>query len=205
MSGLLSSLPLWAALPPLGCYLVFVGWLNLRRRPTTLGGAFDVLLVALAVSGLVAAGPLALLQPAGVSPEWTAVLLALAFVLAVAGGLLASRPRAVVYNVTLDQLRPVVAEIVTALDPSVRWAGETAALPARRLQVHLDGRGAGRTVSVVSLGSRPSPEAWTEFVRRLQDGASRLRVRGNPWGILPASLGVGLLAAAAWLAARATP
>lgn len=69
MTLALGSVPLWAALVPLGLYIVLVGWLHLRRRPVALAGSWDNLLLAAAVLGLVVAGPLALLQPAvGTSP-----------------------------------------------------------------------------------------------------------------------------------------
>jgi len=114
--------------------------------------------------------------------------------------LLAARPRLVVYNITLEQLRPVVAEIVAALDPTARWAGETVALPGRGIQVHLDGRGGMRSVSVVALGSRTSAEGWGEFSRRLRQAIRGLRVRPSPWAAVFGCGGCGLLAAAAILA-----
>jgi len=117
-----------------------------------------------------------------------------------AGVLLAARPRLVVYNITPEQLRPLVAEVVTTLDPTARWAGETVALPGRGIQVHLDGRGGMRSVSLVALGGRTSAEGWAEFSRRLRQAIRGLRVRTSPWAVVFGGCGCGLLAAAAVLA-----
>ena len=148
----LDQLPLWAAFIPLGLYLLAIGAAHLRRRPVAIGGGWDWALLGAAVAGLMVVGPLALLQPAMGNAPWTVILLLVLFVLLVALGALVSRPRLVIYNITLDQLRPLLADVVTALDTSARWAGSTAALPARRLEVRVDGHGPWRTVSLVSGG-----------------------------------------------------
>jgi len=202
MNVLLSRIPLWAAVLPLAAYLCTIGWLHVRRRPVAVSGPLDAVLLAVGLSGLVAAGPLALLQPAvGISP-WAAAILLLAFVLVVACCVLAARPRLVVYNVSLDQVRPIVAEVTSALDPTARWAGETVALPGRGLQVHLDGRGLARTVTLVAVGSRTSAEAWTEFARRMRRAVRGLRVRSSSWGPTFLGLGLAVAAIAAWMAIR---
>jgi hypothetical protein len=203
MTLALGSVPLWAALVPLGLYIVLVGWLHLRRRPVSLAGPWDNLLLAVAVLGLVVAGPLALLQPAVGTSPWAATMLVLLFALLVAIGILAARPRVVVYNVSIDQLRPVVAELATGIDASARWAGETVALPARGLQLHLDGRGLARSVSIVAVGGRPPAESWAEFSRRLRRAVRRLRVSRSPWGAAFVGLGGAVIACALWLAVSA--
>jgi hypothetical protein len=195
----LAALPLWVAVLPLGLYLAALGWLHLRRRPTVLGGGLDLILLATAVSGLVLAGPLALLQPAFGAAPWAMGMLLSLFVLIVASGILVTRPRLVIYNITLEQLRPILAELANGLDPSARWAGESVALPARGLQVLVDGHGLARSVSVVAVGKRTSAEAWAEFGRRLRQAVGSLRVRRNPWGVALASLGCGIvLGAIGW-------
>ena len=202
MSPSLASVPLWSALLPLGIYFLFLGWLHLRGRPIAVSGGWDFAVLAGGLAGLAVVGPLALLQPLAGGSRWSALMLLLGCGLLVAIAVLAMRPRLVVYNITLEQLRPIVAEIAMALDPSARWAGESAALPARGIQLHLDGRGAMRSVSVVAVGTRTSPEGWAEFSRRLRQAVGRLRVRASPWGAGFASLGVAVVAAALWLAIR---
>mgnify|MGYP006273637125 CR=1 FL=1 len=194
------AVPLWAALLPLAGYLLALAGAHMRRRPVALAGSADLLLLGAAVAGLVVAGPLALLQPVLGNTPWAAGMLLLGLAVLFAIVVLAARPRLVVYNITPEQLRPVVAEVVAALDPAARWAGETAALPGRGLQVHLDGRGSMRAVSVVALGGRTSPEGWAEFSRRLRQAVRRLRVRRSPWSAAFAGGGCLVLAAAVALA-----
>jgi len=201
MSFALAAVPAWVALLPLGGYLIVLGWLHLRRRPTAVSGGLDVAALAAGLSGFVLAGPLALLQPAVGTAAWASLMMLGALVLIVAGGLLATRPRLVIYNVTVEQLRPVMAEVVGRLDASARWAGESVVMPARGLQVLMDGRGLARCVSVVAVGTKASPEAWSELSRQLRRGARGLRVRRNPWGAAFAAVGACCIAGGlAWAA-----
>jgi hypothetical protein len=193
MSPALAGIPVAIAVLPLGGYLFLLGWLHLQRRPIVVPGAIDLTLLAAGMSGLVAVGPLALLQPAVGTSPWATAMLVLVFVLIVGVAVLAMRPRLVIYNVTLDQLRPVVAEVVGCLDGSARWAGESVALPARGLQVLMDARGLTRCVSLVACGTRTSAEGWSEFSRRVRRGVRPLRVRRNPWGAVAVLLGTALL------------
>jgi hypothetical protein len=205
MNVSLAAIPLWVAVLPLGAYLAILGWLHLCRRPTLLGGGQDLMLLALAVSGLVMAGPLALVQPALGATPWATGMLLLLFTLAVAVGILATRPRLVIYNITVEQLRPILAEVASGLDPSTRWAGESVALPTRGLQVLMDGHGLVKSVSVVAVGSRTSAEAWTEFVRRLRQAVGSLRVRRNLWGGMLAAVGLLIVTLAIGWAAVVGP
>lgn len=203
MRGFGAAPPLWPALVPPGLYLLAIAARLLRRRPTAVGGAWDLGLLAAALAPLLLVGPLELLQPAGIRGPWRTLLPLVLVALLACLALLASRPRLVVANISLEQLRPVVAQVALGLDPAARWAGETVALPERDVQVHLDGRGAVRSVSLVAVGSRTSPEGWAEFTRRVRAAIRRVRVRPSPWAWVFAALGAAVLAAAAWLALRA--
>lgn len=196
----LDRLPLWAAFIPLGLYLLAIGGAHLSRRPVAIGGGWDWALLGVAVAGLMVVGPLALLQPAMGNVPWTVILLLVLFVLLVALGALVSRPRLVIYNITLDQLRPLLADVVTTLDTSARWAGSTAALPARQLEVRIDGHGPWRTVSLVAGGERSGAEGWNELCRRLRQKLSGVRVRSSPWAALFLPLGAVMLMASCWFA-----
>jgi hypothetical protein len=197
-----AAVPLWAAILPAAAYLVALAGLHVRRRPSVVAGSIDLLLLAAGTAGLAVAGPLALLQPVVGGTVWAAFMLLLGAGLVFAALLLAARPRLVVYNISLDQLRPVVAEIASGIDAGARWAGETVALPGRDVQVHLDGRGGMRSVSLVAIGSRTSPEAWSEFSRRVRRAVRGLRVRRSPWGAVLAVLGLAVLAGSLWIALR---
>jgi broad specificity phosphatase PhoE len=69
------------------------------------------------------------------------------------------------------------------------------------VQVHLDGRGALRSMSLVAIGAKTSPEGWADVSRRVRHAVRRLRVRPNPWAAMFVAAGGLLVAAAVWLAA----
>ena len=202
MPDFFSALPLWPALVPPAVWLFAIAARHLRRRPTVVSGGWDLGLLAAALAGLAVVGPLELLQPPGLRGPWRLVLPLVLCALVAALAILASRPRLVVYNVSPEQIRPVVAQVAAALDPAARWAGETVALPGREVQVHLDGRGGMRSVSLVAVGTRTSPEGWAEFARRVRAAVRRVRVRKSPWAAVFIGLACGFLAAAAVLAWR---
>lgn len=201
----LTSLPLWIALVPLAIYLLVIATFHVRSCPTAVPGHWDLVLLALTVAGLGLGGPLALLQPAGVAGAWRWAVPLVTLALMVAVAMLASRPRLVIYNATGEHVRPIVAAVATELDPGARWAGETVALPDRGVQVHLDAAGGMRTVSLVAVGSRTSPEAWAEFSRRIRREVATLRVRASPWAAVFTALAAGVLVLALWLAWRPFP
>jgi hypothetical protein len=195
------SIPLWLACLLPGLYLLGIAVVHVRHRPLAVPGGWDLAIVAAAVAGLAMAGPLDLIQPVAIRGPWRLVLPAVLCGLLVALAILVARPRLVVYNVTLEQLRPVVAQVAASLDRQSRWAGETVALPGRGIQVTLDGRTA-RCVSLAAIGGRTSPEGWAEFSRRVRRSVRVLRVRSSPWAVVFAGCGIALVAASLWLALR---
>jgi len=190
-------IPIWLALLPAAAYFLAIGGCHLRRRPAALAGGWDGLALALAVAAAVVVGPFDLLVPPALDGIVRAGLGLVCFVLAALCIHLATRPRLVIYNVTLEQVRPIVAEVATSLDPLARWAGETVALPGREVQVHLDGRGGMRSVSLVAIGNRTASEGWAEFSRRTRRAVRQLRVRPSPWAPLFLAAGCCLAAIAA--------
>jgi len=196
-----AGLPLWIALVPLAVYLLALTLVHLRRRPLVVPGSWDLALLVVSVAGLAVGGPLAAFVPPAAEGLWRWLLPAGVLVLLTAAATLAARPRLVVYNMSGEQLRPVIAEVAAALDHDSRWAGETVALPGRGLQIHLE-TGGMRSVSLVAVGSRTSPEAWTEFGRRVRRALAAVPVRPSPWSWLFAAAAALVLAVAGWLALR---
>jgi len=203
MNTLFDSLPLGAAFLPLGIYLLALGWVHLRRRPLAIAGVWDGILLGASLLGLVTVGPIALVRPAAGGSSWSWPMLILGFCLVVALCVLVSRPRLIVYNISVEQIRPLVAQVASDLDPQARWAGETVALPTRGLQVHLDGDGSLRTVSLIGVGRRSAHEGWSEFSRRVRQASRRLPVRASPWGGVFAGIGAVLVLLASWSIAAA--
>ena len=200
MNFWLDSLPFWIALVPLGVYCCIMGGLQLRHRPLIVSAAWDSALLGIALSGLVAVGPLAAIQPLLGGSPWGEVILLLVYALVVAVCILFARPRLLIYNATIEQVRPLVAQNAAAVDPAVRWAGESVALPTLGLQAHVEGNGPLRTVSVVVLQSGEAGEAWTDLSRRLRRVSRRLRVQPSPVGMVLLAVGCFILLVAFLLA-----
>lgn len=171
---------------PLAAYLLLLGVVNLRRTPLLVSGAGDLAALGTALTGFVFVGPIELFQPTAVAAElgnlvW---LFCLGFYWgSLALAVLVLRPRLVVYNASLEELRPVVAEAVSQVDPDARWAGDSVSLPRLGVQLHLEGFGVMRNTSLVSSGGHQNLEGWRRLRRAVQRSVAALDVRPNPRSI----------------------
>jgi hypothetical protein len=179
-------LRLTIALVPLAAYLLLLALVNLRRRPFLTSGGSDLAALGVAISGLAFVGPLELFRPDAATAEfgnfiwpillgfyWLWVLLVV----------LIGRPRLVVYNVSSEELHPVLAEAASRLDSESRWAGNSLSLPNLGLQLHLESFDLMRNVSLASSGSRQNIDGWRELSRELATALKPVRVKPNPRGI----------------------
>jgi hypothetical protein len=185
------------AFGPLAVYLTLLGVINLARRPLLVSGGRDAAALGLALSGLIIIGPLSLgfpellalrMGPAGVRYVWI-VLVAL-YGLCLVLVLLTLRPRLVIYNISADQLRAILAELVEQLDPEARWAGDSLALPALGVQLYLDNTAYMRTVSLVSAGPKQDERGWGRLEQALRGALGAVEVPRNPRGVTLMSLGL---------------
>jgi hypothetical protein len=103
---------------------------------------------------------------------------------------LLARPRLVIYNISAEELHPVLAEVANRLDPTGRWAGNNLSLPSLGVQLHLDSLDIMRNVSLVASGGRQNLDGWRRLARELGGSLSSLRVKANPRaaGLLVVSL-----------------
>ncbi len=179
-------LRLTIALVPLAAYLLLLALVNLRRRPFLTSGGSDLAALGVAISGLAFVGPLELFRPDAATAEfgnfiwpillgfyWLWVLLVV----------LIGRPRLVVYNVSSEELHPVLAEAASRLDSESRWAGNSLSLPNLGVQLHLESFDLMRNVSLASSGSRQNIDGWRELSRELATALKPVRVKPNPRGI----------------------
>lgn len=184
------------ALGPLAAYFVLLGLINLSRRPLVTTGARDVAALGLAVVGLVFIGPAELFLPDAAIVElgWIAWLMLGAFyALLLTLGVLLLRPRLVIYNVTADQLRPALANVVAELDGDARWAGESLVLPNLGVQLHVEPVSATRNAELISNGPNQNYSGWRALEIALTQALRRTTNSPNPYAIFP--LGFGLLMA----------
>ena len=174
------------ALGPVAVYLLLIGGINLSRRPLVVGGPRDAAALGLAVSGLVIVGPIELFFPeaAAITFKGYVWLLLLAFyALCLVLALLLMRPRLIIYNISTDQLRSILGNLVEQLDPDARWAGDSLALPSLGVQLHVSGMASMRNVSLVSAGPNQDHAGWRRLELALAAALEEVQVVRNPRGV----------------------
>jgi hypothetical protein len=178
----MDSFPLCLALGPVAIYLLLLGAVNLRRRPFLMSGARDTAALGLAVVGLVIVGPVELFFPNAAAARfgpWVWLFLLVLCVLALTLVLLTIRPRLIIYNISADELRPILADVVDKLDPKARWAGDSLALPHLGVQLHLDTAATVRNVSLVASGSGQNQLGWRKLEAALRPSLAKFEVPRN--------------------------
>lgn len=171
------------AVVPLAGYLFMLALVNLRRRPLLTSGSADLATLAGALSGLVLIGPIELFRPEAAVIEmgnFVWLMLLLFYWLWVWLLVLLSRPRLVIYNISAEELHPLLAEAASQLDPQARWAGDSLALPALGVQLHIDSFTIMRNVTLASSGGRQSLAGWRQLSAALAEKLATLRVQSNP-------------------------
>ncbi len=186
------------AMGPVAVYLLLLGAINWSRRPLVVSGGRDAAALALAAAGLAIVGPIELFIPFAAAARFGSyvwVMMLALYVLCVVLVLLMLRPRLVIYNIAVDTLRPILAELVEKLDAEARWAGDSLVLPGLGVHLYIDSFPALRNASLVAAGGRQNHQGWRRLETSLGDALAREDVARNPRGL--ALFGVGLLLAAA--------
>jgi hypothetical protein len=191
--GLIDPPRLFVSLGPLAVYLLALGYINLSRRPWLTTGARDTVALGIGLAGLILIGPVELFSPRQAVVTfgpWVWALWIVFYGLALALVALAQLPRLTIYNVTLDELYPVLGQTAQKLDPDARWAGDTLLLPTRRVQLRVESFGVMRNVSLVSVGERQSLRGWRELEMALGAALREMEAPVNPRGISLVFFGV---------------
>jgi hypothetical protein len=186
------------AFGPVAMYLLLLGAVNLARRPLLVSGVRDTATLALAISGLVVIGPMELFFPFEAAVRfgpYVWVLLLALYAMGVVLVLLMLRPRLVIYNMTVDSLRPILAELVDRLDSGAHWAGDSLVLPGLGVQLYIDSYAALRSASLISAGGNQSHQGWRRLETALAGALAREEVTRNPRGVSLLSLGLLIIAA----------
>jgi hypothetical protein len=181
----LDPLHLCIALAPCAVYLVLLGFLNLSTRPFLTTGGRDVAALSLAVGGLVIAGPMELFFPESAVASlgvWVWPLLLTLYGFCVLFLVLFMRPRIVIYNISVEQLRPLLVELVSDLDENARWAGDTLFLPRLGVQLHVEPFVATRNTLLVASGPRQHYGGWRRLELELAAVLRTTRCSRNPFG-----------------------
>ena len=180
------------ALGPLGVYLLLLAILNASRRPFLTTGGQDTAALCVAVSGLVVIGPMELFWPDAADAYFSSlgigwfvwVLLVALYMLCVTLFVLMSRPRLVIYNLTRQDLRNILEEIVPQLDAEARWAGDSVLLPNLGINLTMESRGLLRCVQLVSAGPRQDFGDWARLEAALSARLRDTRSLFNPGAIV---------------------
>ena len=201
------------ALGPLCVYLILIGWLNLSKRPFVTSGARDILALSLALSGLVAIGPIELFMPERAAALMGAKIwlpLIMLYMLVASLISMVMKPRIVVYNVSSDEIRPIVGGVVSELDQDARWAGDSVFMPNMQIQFYLQTHPAMRNVQLVATNGEQNLTSWKNLESSLQQAMNNVSVSVNPRAILffiaasvmTAAVAVSLFAGQAVIAER---
>jgi len=192
------SLHVCIALGPVAMYALVIGAIHLSARPLVTSGRRDAAALAVALSGLVAAGPMELFMVESAAVYWGAwvwpILLA-AYALCAALIILVMRPRLVIYNVTPEVLRPVLEDVVARLDSHAAWAGDSLVMPQLDVQLHIEPLPILKTVQLIAAAPRQEVYGWRrlelELAQALRGSSSSRSALGVYW------LGLGLVMACA--------
>ena len=186
------------ALGPVSVYLLLIGRINLSRRPFVTTGARDMMALALALSGLAVVGPLRLFLPSGIVQfigGWTWLPMVGLYCLCTLLASLLMRPRLVVYNVTAEQLRPVLESVASQLDTDRRWAGASLVMPNLGVQYGVEPNAAMRNVQLTAVGiANQDFRGWRRLELGLRDALRPLKVDPNPRGLSLLACGIILAA-----------
>ena len=187
------------AMVPLAAYLLLLGLFNLRRRPVMINGACDNLLLGFALAGLAIVGPLELFLPESTAFRFGGyawVMLIIFYLLFVSLLVMLGRPRLVVYNVSFEQLRPALADVIGRLDDQARWSGDTVFLPNRGLQFYFDRHPRLRNVQITALGTYQNFESWHLLEKELRVALRDTAETSRSFGFVFMFLALAMLAVA---------
>jgi len=201
----MDPLHLAIALGPLSVYLLLLGAIHLTPRPFVTSGSRDAAALGVGIGGLVIAGPLELFVPETFAFVWGAlvwVLLLLFYGLCLTLYVLVMRPRIVIYNVSREVVRPLLANLVSDLDREARWAGECLVLPKLGVQLHIEASPAMRVVQLVAAGPQQSYEGWRRLERALMPALRQTPGTRHRLGYTLVGCGVAMVAFMAFLMVR---
>jgi len=191
------------AVAPLAVYLLLLGVMNLRGRPFVTTGARDAAALGIGLVGFVIAGPMELFYPEGAASRfggWVWIMLIVFYGLCVSLVVLLMRSRIVIYNVSLEQLRPILTSVAMKLDRRSRWTGDSLLMPEQRVHLHVETVEALKNVQLTAGGNQQSYEGWQALEKELADALKQLPVGPNlvgvPFLIVSGALALG---AATWM------
>ncbi|MEE2825043.1 MAG: hypothetical protein VYE64_00290 [Planctomycetota bacterium] len=191
------------AVAPLSVYFLMVGLITLSGRPFVTTGTRDTAALGIGIVGLVVAGPMELFFPEEAASQFGGMvwLLLLAFYgLCVSLVVLLLRSRLVVYNMTGEQLKPILNQVATQIDKKARWVGDSVLIPDIKVHLHLESVDWLRNVQLIAGGNQQSFDGWRLLEKELRSALGSARVSPNLLGVAVLLASGGLaVTAAGWM------
>lgn len=174
------------AMVPISMYLLLIGWINIRPRPLVTTGIRDLGALAMGIAGFVITGPLELFLPevvASLVGGWVWLPMISLYVLVVSLVLLMMRPRLIIYNMSVQELRPMLQQVMADLDPQASWVGDCMVAPTLGVQFGIESYAGVRNVTLASVGHHQDIDGWKEIELQLRSALSRMSVPSNMQGL----------------------
>ena len=191
------------AIVPLSVYLLMLGLLNLRRRPFLTTGARDIAALGVGIVGFMIAGPMELFFPESAASQfgaWVWVMLLVFYGLCMSLIVLLMRSRIVIYNVSMEKLRPALTMVAMEMDRKSRWAGDSLVIPSAGIHLHAEPVGWLRNVQLTAVGHNQSQEGWMTLETELGKSLEKIPVGSNLIGVPLISISVMLaIGTAVWM------
>jgi hypothetical protein len=148
-------------------------------------------------------GPMKLFFPEAAATRFGVyiwLMLIVFYGLCVSLGVLLMRARIVIYNISLEHLRPILTGVAMRLDKKSRWSGDSLWLPEQKVHLHVEPVEWLRNIQLTAGGNHQSYEGWQALEKELNAALKKTPVAPNMIG-LPLLLASGALAlgAAIWM------
>jgi len=174
------------AVVPLSVYLLMLGLLNLRRRPFVTTGARDIAALGVGVVGLMIAGPMQLFFPESAASQfgaWVWLMLLVFYGLCISLMVLLMRSRIVIYNVSMEKLRPALTLVAMEMDRKSRWVGDSLIIPSAGIHLHAEPVRWLLNVQLTAVGHNQSQDGWMTLEVELGKSLEKIPVGINLVGI----------------------
>jgi hypothetical protein len=147
------------------------------------------------------AGPMELFLPESAAVRmgfWVWPTCIAFYILCLSLTVLLMRPRIVIYNVTFEQLRPSLADIVLRLDSESRWAGDSLVMPNLGVQLTVESQGMMKNVQLAAAGTEQSFQGWRLLESELSTVLRSAKGTRNPYGMSLIMFGLLIAASVIW-------
>jgi hypothetical protein len=139
------------------------------------------------------AGPMELFLPESAATlygGWVWAMMLSCYGLLVLFVALMLRPRLVIYNITPEQLMPVLEETIARLDKQVRTSGSTMVSQELGVQFSVESQAIVKNVQLVAAGPHQSLAGWRRLESELATALRGVRGTPNPYGASLVTFGV---------------